>query len=67
MKIKIFDKTSLLNDQIYDVIEMTDKGYFILCHGDNCREFVLTEHSEVITEFEFKDIFSSYAKSSFFP
>ena len=47
-RVKIIDKTSLLNGGIYEVIEEFDNGYFIRCHGDNCREFVLKVHTEII-------------------
>lgn len=45
MYIKVNDPTSLLNGGEYEVIEEFDNGYFIRCHGDNCREFVLKEHT----------------------
>ena len=46
--IKVIDKTSLLNGGVYRVIEELDNGYFIACHGENCREFVLKAHTKII-------------------
>jgi hypothetical protein len=48
MYIKVVDSTSLLNDSEYEVIEEFDNGYFIRCHGENCREFVLKEHTIIL-------------------
>lgn len=49
MKVEIKDSTSLLNGGIYEVIEEFDNGYFIACHGNNCREFVLKEHTKILS------------------
>jgi glutamate 5-kinase len=45
-KVKIIDQTSLLNGGIYEVIEEFENGYFIRCHKDNGREFVLKIHTK---------------------
>ena len=50
MQIKVIDKTSLLNGGIYEVIEEHENGYFIRCHSENSREFVLKSHSQIIDE-----------------
>jgi hypothetical protein len=44
MIVKVVDPTSLLDGGEYEVIEEFDNGYFIRCHSENCREFVLKEH-----------------------
>ena len=46
-RVKIIDKTSLLDGGVYDIIEEFNNGYFIRCHGD-CREFVFKIHTELI-------------------
>ena len=50
MKVEIKDQGSLLNGGIYEVIEEFVNGYFIRCHGENCREFVLKDHTKVLNE-----------------